>query len=92
MSNQVNPMLEIMSQGRTNNAVNSINQAKQALNKLSSANSRDAFNAMAEKVIASNPVLKPYVQKYGMNFMQAFQDEAKARGINPDEILNALKN
>lgn len=92
MSNQVNPMMQMLSQGRTNNAVNGINQMKQAINKLSTANSRDAFNIMAQKVIASNPVLKPYVQKYGMNFMQTFQDEAKARGVNPNEILNALRN
>ena len=92
MSNQVNPMMQVLSQGRTNNAVNGINQMKQAISKLSTANSRDAFNIMAQKVIASNPVLKPYVQKYGMNFMQAFQNEAKARGVNPDEILNALRS
>jgi hypothetical protein len=90
MSNQVNPMLARMEQTRSNNMVNNIQQMKQAINKLSSANSRNVFNSMAEKVIASNPVLKPYVQKYGMNFMQAFQEEAKNRGVDPNEILNAL--
>ena len=92
MSNQTNPMLEKLSQGRTNNAVSSIKQMKQALNQLSTANNRDAFNVMAQRIIANNPILKPYVQKYGMNFMQAFQDEAKSRGIDPKEIINALKN
>ena len=90
MSNQVNPMLARMGQTRTNNAVNTIQQMKQAISKLSSVNNRNVFNGMAEKVIASNPVLKPYVQKYGMNFMQAFQEEAKNRGVDPNEILNAL--
>lgn len=83
-------MLARMGQTRTNAAVNNIQQMKQAISKLSSANNRNVFNAMAEKVIASNPVLKPYVQKYGMNFMQAFQEEAKNRGVNPNEILNTL--
>jgi len=65
---------------------------KQAIHKLSTANSRDAFNTMAQNVIASNPVLRPYVQKYGMNFMQAFQEEARARGVDPEEILKTLRS
>lgn len=83
-------MLAKMGQTRTNNTVNTIQQMKQAINKLSSANNRNVFNSMVEKVIASNPILKPYVQKYGTNFMQAFQEEAKNRGVDPNEILNAL--
>jgi len=92
MSNAVNPMLQQLEQNTTNNAVNNITQLKQALYKLSNANNRDAFNAMAQNIIASNPKLRPYVQKYGTNFMQAFQDEAKNRGIDPDKILTALRN
>ena len=84
-------MLAMMNQGNTKNVVNNIGQYKQALNKLMTANNRTVFNTMAERLIASNPVLKPFVQKYGMNFMQAFQEEAKNRGIDPNEILNALK-
>lgn len=91
MSNQVNPMMEKLTQNNTNTVINNIQQLKMAVNKLASANTRDAFNSMAEKVIASNPMLKPYIQKYGMNFMQAFKEEAKARGVNPDDILKALQ-
>ena len=90
MSNHVNPMIAKMGQTKANNAVGNIQQMKQAISKLSSANNRNVFNSMAERVISSNPVLKPYVHKYGMNFMQAFQEEARNRGVDPNEILNAL--
>ena len=46
------------------------------------------------QLIMQNPQMKQVmdiVQKHGGDPMAAFKDEAEARGVDPDEILNMLK-
>ena len=48
--------------------------------------------AMLEQAISSNPQLAEVLKNSNGDYKKAFYDLAEKQGIDPDEILNAMKN
>ena len=74
---------------------NSMSQLAQPIRQMMSA-VRTAQNPQLalNQLIMSNPQMKAVmdiVQKHGGDPMRAFEEEAKAHGMDPQEIMNMLK-
>lgn len=84
--------MEQMSRNNTNGTINNIQQLKGMLSNIqNSANPQKMLN----ELICRNPKMKDVmniVQKYGNNPKDAFYALAKEKGVNPDEVLNALRS
>lgn len=85
----MNPILNQISQP---NSVPALGQVKQLMNVVNASNNPvGALQAM----LADNPIYKqlfPLIQKNGGDYQKTFYDLAKQKGVNPEEVLNVLKN
>lgn len=87
-----NMILEQMGKNSTNNVVNNIQYFKNMLTNIQ--NSVDP-RAKLNDLINSNPKIRDImkmVQRYGNNPKDAFYALAKEKGVNPDDVLNALRS
>ena len=83
-----NPMLNNLNH---NKAMESLNQAKTMYNRIRGlSNPQTAINTMAQQ----NPTLKKaldYVNNNGGDYEKAFFQLASDMGVDPQDIINALK-
>lgn len=87
-----NMILEQMGKNSTNNALNNIHYFKNMLTNIQ--NSVDP-RAKLNDLINSNPKMRDImkmVQRYGNNPKDVFYALAKEKGVNPDDVLNALRS
>ena len=87
-----NPILTKLNSNYSNNAVNNARQLKGMLNNL-----QNSTNPMGliRTIINQNPAMKQVmsvVEKYGNNPKEAFYALAREKGVNPDDVINALRN
>ncbi len=87
-----NPLMGMMGgapAARTGINTGAIQQAKQMMNMLKNMqNPQQAIIQAAQ----NNPQLNSVMQMVGgRNPQEVFYEECKKRGVNPDEIINALK-
>ena len=81
----------ILQQLSRNNMLQAAQPARQLMNMVRSAQNPQL---MLNQLAMNNPQLKQVmdiVQKHGGDPMTAFQKEAEARGINPQEIMDMLR-
>lgn len=81
-------ILQQLSRGSMSQLAQPVRQIMNAVR--SAQNPQAALN----QIIMTNPQMKQVmdiVQKHGGDPMTAFREEAKARGVDPNEILDMLK-
>ena len=99
MLNQRNPILQQLNNSSVknvasngNNMFGNLKQIKNMVNMIKSAGNPQA---MLESMTNNNPQLKEVmniVKNSGGNPQQAFYNLAKQKGVNPDEVLNAVSS
>lgn len=87
-----NPILSKLNSNYTNSAVNNAKQLKGMLNSIqANANPMGAMRNLVNQNPAMRQVMN-IVERYGNNPKDAFYALAKEKGVNPDDVLNALRN
>ena len=87
----MNPMMAVLNQGKVNGLLGQVQQIKQAYNMVRNAGNPQA---MMQQVLGNNPQYQQVmqlVQQNGGDAKAAFYSMANQLGINPDDILSALK-
>ena len=81
----MNPIIQALSQGN----MSKIGQARQMAQMFKTTNNPQA---LVNQVMNKNPQIQRIIQQHGGDPKTAFYNYAEANGIDPNEVLNMLKN
>ena len=86
-----NPMLAALNGGRMSGLLAQIAPAKQALNMIRSAGNPEAMMQQMLQGHPAYPQIQALIQQNGGDAQKAFYSLANQMGVDPNEVINALR-